>query len=127
VRASAAFPGVFSPVEMGDQLFVDGGIIDNLPVDVARDMGADYVIAVDLSTPIPPPEPPHNMVDLLFEVIGLMQARSSHPDPESIDCLIHPDMAEFNPWVFTDIDEMIARGRIAANRVILKLKDDLQL
>jgi NTE family protein len=125
VLASAAFPGVFSPVQIGDQLFVDGGIVDNLPVDVARDMGADYIIAVDLSNPVPSLNPPQNLVDLLFSVIGLMQKRSSRPDMETIDCLIHPEVDEFNPWVFSDLDDMIARGRIAANHVILKLKADL--
>ena len=50
VRATAAFPGVFAPVTRGDQLLVDGGLLDNLPADVVRQMGADVVIAVDVST-----------------------------------------------------------------------------
>jgi NTE family protein len=50
VRASVAFPGVFAPVDRGDQLLVDGGLLNNLPADVVRQMGADVVIAVDVST-----------------------------------------------------------------------------
>jgi len=49
VRASAAIPGLFSPVEIGGRLLVDGGIVDNLPVEQLRSMGADYVIASDVS------------------------------------------------------------------------------
>jgi len=49
VRASAAIPGLFSPVEIGGRLLVDGGIVDNLPVDLVRSMGADYVIASDVA------------------------------------------------------------------------------
>lgn len=50
VRATMALPGLFAPVERGDQLLVDGGIVDNLPADVVRDMGARHVVAVDIST-----------------------------------------------------------------------------
>ncbi|NIO68755.1 MAG: patatin, partial [Anaerolineae bacterium] len=52
VRASCALPGIFTPVERGDQLLVDGGTINNLPVSVAQEMGADYIIAVDLLPPL---------------------------------------------------------------------------
>jgi len=50
VRATIALPGILTPVEQGDQLLVDGGLLDNLPADVARQMGAELVIAVDVST-----------------------------------------------------------------------------
>jgi NTE family protein len=50
LRASMAVPVVYSPVEIDDRLYVDGGVANNLPVDVARDMGADRVIVVDTSS-----------------------------------------------------------------------------
>lgn len=50
VRATIAFPGVFSPVRQGDQLLVDGGLLENLPTGAARSLGADVVIAVDVAT-----------------------------------------------------------------------------
>ena len=49
MRASMAIPVVFKPVKIGNMKLVDGGVLNNLPVDVAREMGADYVIAVDLT------------------------------------------------------------------------------
>jgi NTE family protein len=52
VRATTAFPGVFAPKRIEGQLLVDGGLLNNLPVDVAQEMGADVVIAVDVSTPM---------------------------------------------------------------------------
>lgn len=48
VRASIAIPGIFEPVRLGDQILVDGGVIDRIPVSVVREMGADFVIAVDV-------------------------------------------------------------------------------
>jgi NTE family protein len=127
IRASAAFPGIFAPIIKNDELLVDGGVVDNLPSEVAREMGADYIIAVDLSSRTASLRPPQNLVDLLFGVVNLMHLRSSQPDPRSIDCLIRPDVAEFNPWAFNDIDDIISRGRIAANQCILKLKSDLHV
>lgn len=50
IRATTAVPGLFPPVRRGDQLLVDGGVLDNLPADVARELGADIVIAVDVSS-----------------------------------------------------------------------------
>jgi|YNPBryBLVA2012_1023415.scaffolds.fasta_scaffold03287_4 NTE family protein len=50
VRATIAVPGVFTPVELDGQMLVDGGLLDNLPADVAREMGADVVVAVDVAT-----------------------------------------------------------------------------
>ncbi len=127
VRASAAFPGIFSPINMDNRLLVDGGIVDNMPVNVAREMGADYVIAVDLSAPVVLTKTPENPIDLLFAVINLMHSRAALPDPRQIDCLIKPDVEEFSAWGFSDIDEMISRGRIAAEKVMLKLRKDLKL
>lgn len=125
VRASAAFPGIFAPVEKDGRLLVDGGVVDNLPSEVAREMGADYVIAVDLSAPSSLVHPPQTVFDLITGVIGLLHLRSARPDPRSIDCLIRPDVAEFNAWAFNDLEDIIARGRIAASQIILKLKKDL--
>lgn len=52
MRATMAIPTFFSPVEWGDSLLVDGGLLNNLPVDVVKEMGADIVIAVDVGAPL---------------------------------------------------------------------------
>ena len=127
VRASAAFPGIFSPIRLDDRLLVDGGIVDNMPVSIVREMGADYVIAVDLSAPTVLSKQPENPIDLLFAVINLMHTRAALPDPSQVDCLIKPDVEEFSAWGFSDIDVMISRGRIAAEKVMLQLKRDLKI
>ena len=51
IRASMSIPAVFAPVELDGRLLVDGGMVDNIPVDVARDMGVDLAIVVDIGTP----------------------------------------------------------------------------
>ena len=89
-RASMAVPGFFAPVAWGDRLLVDGGIINNLPTDVARAIGATYVIAVDVSWP-----PPEVESVAPFAVIGraidLMQ-EAGQGDSVAADVLIRPEV-----------------------------------
>jgi NTE family protein len=126
VCASAAIPGLFPPVELDDWLLVDGGVVDNLPVDVARELGADYVIAVDLFPPPRGTQRPANLFEVLIAAGGLW-SRANHPDPATIDCYIPPDIGAYLPWDFNAVPELEARGRAAAEQVIVRLKADLGL
>lgn len=126
LRASAAVPGIFPPVELGSRLLVDGCVVNNLPVDVARSMGADYVIAVDL---IPRPAGglrPRNVFELMM-VVGFLWSRANHPDPAAADCTITPPIEDYLGWDFKDVDELEARGRAAAERALPRLRRDLCL
>jgi NTE family protein len=126
LRASAAVPGIFPPVEVEPWLLVDGCVVDNLPVDVVRSMGADYVIAVDL---VPRPTGnlrPRNVFELMM-VVGFLWSRANHPEPDSIDCTITPAIEDYLGWDFDDVDELEARGRAAAERALPRLRRDLCL
>jgi NTE family protein len=126
VCASAAIPGLIPPVELGDWLLIDGGVMDNLPVDVARELGADYVIAVDLFPPPTGQQRPTNLFELLLAA-GSLWSRANHPDPTTIDCYILPDIGDYLPWDFSAVPDLEARGRAAAEQVIVRLKADLWL
>jgi NTE family protein len=126
VCASAAIPGLFPPVELDDWLLVDGGVVDNLPVDVARELGADYVIAVDLFPPPTGQRRPANLFEVLIAA-GSLWSRANHPDPATIDCYILPDIGDYLPWDFSAVPELEARGRAAAEQAIVRLKADLGL
>lgn len=126
LRASSAVPGVFAPVEHEGRLLVDGCVLDNLPVDVAREMGADYVIAVDL-IPLPAGvRRPRNVLELVT-VTGFLWSHANHPDPATVDCVITPAISEYLGWDFRDIPELEAHGRAAAEGVIVQLKHDVGL
>jgi len=125
VRASCAIPGIFTPVERGDQILVDGGVLNNLPVSVAREMGADYVIAVDLlPLTIWGARPQH-----LFEMFYLSfytLLRAAHSEAPGADCLIVPAIGQFN-WVdFSQVGALIEKGREAAEAKIEQIKRDLE-
>ncbi|MCZ7019488.1 patatin-like phospholipase family protein, partial [Salmonella enterica] len=77
IRASMSIPAVFAPVELDGRLLVDGGMTDNIPLDVAREMGVDIAIVVDIGTPLRSRKQLATVVDVLNQSITLMTRRNS--------------------------------------------------
>lgn len=120
--ASAAVPGLFPPVEDGERLLVDGGIVDNLPVDVAHEMGADKVIAVDIILPVGQSHRPTNVRDMLAASVD-MAALSTQPAAlAAADLVIRPELQGIPAWEFAAIDEIEERGRLAAEAALPQLR-----
>lgn len=102
IRATSAVPGLFPPVRRGEQLLVDGGVLDNLPADVARELGADIVIAVDVSSDEQTIEPLYHSrlvpaglaetIDVLWRTMMVMSREANRRSLESgrPDLLIRP-------------------------------------
>lgn len=117
IRASMSIPAVFAPVELDGRLLVDGGMVDNIPVDVARDMGVDRVIVVDIGTPLKPRKELLTVVDVLNQSITMMTRRNSEEQLATLrdsDVLVQPDMARFAVTDFGRGEEMIDAGYQAA-------------
>jgi len=72
LRASMAFPGLFAPVRVDDRLLADGGILNNLPTDVVRQMGAEIVVAVDLGEPRRDPAELESITDVADRALDVM-------------------------------------------------------
>lgn len=130
MRASMAIPGVYKPVRWGTWTLVDGGMINNLPVDVVRAMGADIVIAIDVNNE------DHESRDFslteLLGIGGLIDWFVSRPDWKKTndnradaDVLIRPDMEGFDITSFSleSIEQMIARGEKAARQQLPALRE----
>ena len=124
MRASMSIPGVFSPVELRGRLLGDGGLVDNLPVDVVRRMGADIVIAVNIGTPLMNREQLSSIVGLTGQMINILteqnvraQLASLRPD----DVLISPDLGALSAVDFTKGPEFIRLGDAAARAAAPKL------
>jgi NTE family protein len=125
VRASCALPGVFTPVERGEQILVDGGVLNNLPVSIVREMGADYIIAVDLLPPAIWGSRPQNLFEIFYLSFYTL-LRAAHSEAEEADCLIVPAIGQFN-WVdFSQVGALIEKGREAAEAKIEQIKRDLE-
>lgn len=116
VRASCSVPGIFEPIidEERAQALVDGGVLNNLPTDLVRDMGADVVVAVDLNSQRPDTEIPVNLLDVTFRSFALLLDRTSEEGRAAADLVIQPDLNRFSYHELSHADEMIERGRAAA-------------
>jgi NTE family protein len=125
MRASMSVPGVFAPVEMEGKLLVDGGVSNNLPVDVARDMGADVLIVVDISTPLTPREKIHEVLAITKQLTAIMTRSNTERSIASLtkaDLFIVPDLGDIATGDFHRAKDAIAVGVKAAleNRTALQ-------
>lgn len=126
IRSSASVPGIFKPVEIDGQMLVDGGVVDNLPVEQLRTMGADFTIASDVSNRGESSKRPENMFEVLQTMFNIMQDRGALITSDQCDCYIRPEVTQFSCWGFEDGDKILAEGRIAAEKAVIKLKRQLR-
>lgn len=119
MRASMAIPAVFTPVRLDSTILVDGGLNDNFPVDVARDMGADIIIGVDLGTSdLKMLKELNTPADLIAQIVALHGYEKYAKNKEKTDLLFRPDAAPYNAASFstTALDTLIRRGEQTARR-----------
>jgi len=124
IRASMSIPAVFAPVEMEGRLLVDGGMVDNIPLDVAREMGVDLAIVVDIGTPLRDRKQLNTVVDVLNQSITLMTRRNSEEQLANLhrdDILIQPPLAAFGVTDFGRTAEMIEAGYRATRALDARL------
>lgn len=109
VMASTCVPGVFKAVEVGDRLLVDGGVVENVPINTVREMGAGYVIGVDLNAEHTYERPRHALDVLLNSFHFLLKTTTEH-QTEKADLLIQPDLSEFNRSDIKQIPDLMKKG-----------------
>ncbi len=117
MRASMSVPGAFAPVKIDGRLLVDGGISNNMPIDRVREMGADIVIAVNISTPMRPPEEVNNVLKISGQLISILTNRNSQKQLSALtqhDVLITPQLGDITSAEFNRAAEAIPIGAAAA-------------
>lgn len=124
VRASTAVPALFPLVERDGCQLVDGGIVNDLPIDVVRGMGADYLAGVDALPLGQIFYRGNHMMEVLFRS-RYLSIRANHPPPEAFDCLIVPEIEECSLVDFSELDLLVRRGEEAAERALDRLHHDL--
>ena len=121
MRASMAVPGIFDPVHRGAALLVDGGLVRNLPIDVAREMGADVVIAVDVGTKLAGADQITDALAIVSQMSGLLTVGNTNLQIESMtegDVLITPDIGDkISSADFKKLDDAIPLGYSATEAV----------
>lgn len=124
VRASMSIPAVFAPVELDGRLLVDGGMVDNIPLDVVREMGVDLAIVVDIGTPLRSRKQLATVVDVLNQSITLMTRRNSEEQLASLgreDILVQPPLSAFGVTDFGRAQDMIDAGYRATRALDARL------
>ncbi len=122
IRASAAYPGVFLPVQMGGQYFVDGAVSNPVPVEVARQLGAKYVIAVNLSGDLTDTFPTH-IFGVMRRSIDISYIHQSRFASESADLLIKIPLKNVGTFDDNANEKIYQLGREAARKALYKIKD----
>jgi len=122
LRATMTIPLAFSPVEMGDKLLVDGGLVEPIPVQVAKDMGADVVIAVNTVSTLLPADKINNPFDVANQATSIMSLPALEEELKIADLVITPDLSGFSSMDFGKASELITRGEKSAEDLILKIK-----
>ncbi|MRS99729.1 BamA/TamA family outer membrane protein [Ralstonia pickettii] len=124
MRASMAVPGLFAPIEVGGRTLVDGGLVSNLPVQLARDMGADIIIAVNIGSDLERPEDlasPAAVTQQMITILVGQNVRAQKALLRAKDVLIEPQLSELSFTDFAKGPQGVRQGERAAQGVEAKL------
>ncbi len=127
LRSTMSLPGFFTPVRSGGKIYVDGGLLDNLPTDVAKDMGPDVIIAVHLETTPISPDASLSSFSVLGRSFSVVIAANERRGMELADFLIRVDTTKFSSTDYDKSEQLIAAGYNAAQQnatALLKLAVD---
>ena len=125
MRASMSVPGGMAPVGIDGRQLVDGGLVRNLPVDVARSMGADIIIAVNLGTPLMKPEEITSVLSVTGQMINILteqNVRRSLAELKPQDILVEPALGNFSAGDFDNLPKTVPIGEAAARKVADRLR-----
>lgn len=124
IVASMAVPALFPPVKRDGKLLVDGGVANNVPIDVARAMGADIVIVVDISTPLMKKEQITSFTSVIDQLTMLMTNQTSAAQIATLtdrDILIRPELGDIGLVDFERTLDAVPKGTAAASKALPQL------
>jgi NTE family protein len=122
IRASISIPSLLDPIEINDRLLVDGGLINNFPVDRVKEMGADILIGVDVGFTYYKKDELNSIFRILEQSVFFYGDEKNRRNKEMCDVLIKPEFGEFSSTSFTEADTLIAIGEAAARKAMPQLK-----
>lgn len=121
VRASISIPGIFVPEKYLGRILIDGGVTDRVPVSVAKEMGADIVIAVDVSM-VKRNAEISSIYDVIMQSIDIMQMEIVNSREITADVMIRPPVENYSSRAFTNIEEIIKIGVEETNRHLKQIE-----
>ncbi len=124
VRASSSVPGVFQPVVISGREYVDGGLVSPVPVKVAKSLGADFIIAVDISAR-PQYGKTQTTIDVLLQTFSIMGQAISRYELPAADVVIRPNTPDLRAVDFQDRHLAVLEGEKAATAMLAEIKTKL--
>ncbi|MCG8274965.1 patatin-like phospholipase family protein [Stenotrophomonas sp. NLF4-10] len=125
VRASSSVPGVFEPVSIGGKTYVDGGVVSPVPVDAARQLGAEFVIAVDISSKASG-QRPDSLLGTVNQSIAIMGQRLGEQELARADVVIRPQVLDIGAADFEQRGRAILEGEKAAMAAMPQIRAGVQ-
>lgn len=125
VRASSSIPGVFNPLAYNDKLLVDGGLVENIPIDAARKMGADLVIAVDIGRNVTNFDI-SNMVDVVLQSVNIMFSENVADKKKTADILITPSVDDIGMFDFNRKKQCMQAGIEATRKALPDIRKKIE-
>ncbi len=119
VKASTCIPGIFNPIKINNKMMIDGGIVENVPIDTVRNMGAYYVIGIDLNAQFKYEKPKH-IFDVLLNSFHFTLLTSSKLQTKDADLLIKPDLSSFSRSNTDQVDSLMKQGYDDAKKALVK-------
>ena len=123
IAASGAFPSLFQPVVINDQILIDGGVVNNYPLDELKAKGMDIIIGVDVQDDLSTRENLKTAPEILLQINNYRTIKDMKDKSVRTNIYIKPDIKEFTVVSFDDGKQIIKRGEVAANKNLKALKE----
>jgi NTE family protein len=122
ICASSAYPSVFKPVEINNKLYIDGGVVDPVPTQIARQLGADVVVAVDITRTNLPKQMPSNLFGVARRSLQIMYRSQSKRSVGDADIVIRPNVDDVGSFEDGHNEKLYQSGRKAAHIAIKQIR-----
>lgn len=123
VRASCAIPQIFSPCEIEGELFVDGGIVEFLPVGALAAFAPAITVGVNAGAASERVRRPRHIMQLVVQITAVVARQNMAASEAQADVVLRPDLASFGPFALERAEDMIAVGRVEAERCLPEIQD----
>ncbi|QWX83388.1 patatin-like phospholipase family protein [Cellulophaga sp. HaHaR_3_176] len=123
IMASGTFPSLFEPSDIGDNLLIDGGVVNNYPVEKVKKMGADVIIGVDVQHGLSDRETLSSATEVLLQINNYRTVKDMVEKSKNTDIYIKPDIEKYSVIDFGLLNEIIDKGEVAARENFIALKE----
>ena len=122
IKASSAIPGIFPPVKIGEMVLVDGAASESVPVRKVKELGADKVLAVNVSRCLKISKPPEKLLEILYRAQDITSFHLSHERLLAADLIIKPNVGELDWTDFEKVKDIVKEGEKAAEKALPEIE-----